>query len=287
MDTMTQILVGGVSIGVVYALIASGFNLIFGVFRVLNAAHGDFFLLGGYVAYLLWAATDVHPLVLVPVAALAVCILGVAVQAGLVEHIHSRGIVVSLMLLFGVGSILRNVALILFGVDPRSIRHYVGAFDVFGFVQVSRARVVVMVVGITLMLAVHLFLKHAKMGVAIRATAENSQVAEACAINVRRVRLITMGLSSALAGAAGALVVMMLSIEPIVGLEYLVTALVVAVVGGLGSFHGSIYAGIALGLATAGFSWVFGSHIAVMGAYGIMLLVLLLRPQGIVRGSTV
>lgn len=280
-EQLLQVVVAGLIVGVIYALLASGLNLIFGVFDVLNIAHGEFLFVGAYVSFYLWSGLGLHPLLTIPLSAAVTFAAGLLLQYALVERVLHHSIIVSLILLFGVSIATQGLGLYVFGVNDKSIFYYQGSVDVLGLFLLSKARGIVVLIAAPILVAMHLYLSRTKLGIATKATAQNAQIAEACGINVRRVRMLTMGLAAALAGVAGSLLVLVFPVNPQSGLHFAVIAFVVAVVGGLGSFYGSIAAGLFLGAAEAIMSFYTDAQISVGFAFLFLVVILVVRPSGL------
>jgi len=267
-------------IGMIYALMASGLNLIFGVLHVLNIAHGEFMFGGAFVSWFMWNELGFHPLLTVPFAAVAMFLVGVVLQVGLIERVMKENIVVSLILLFGVSLAVQGIGIRLFSVNPRVISHYEGSFDIGG-VLLAKSRLTVALAAIPVLVLVHLYLKYSKYGIATKATAQNAEIAEACGINVQRVRYVTMGLAGAMAGVAGSLTIIILPFTPQSGFSYGVIAFVVAVVGGLGSFYGSIVAAVLLGVGQNVLAWKTDQLLSDALIYLFLVAALVIRPSGL------
>lgn len=280
MTQFLQVLLAGLLLGLVYALVAGGLNLIFGVFQVLNLAHGEFLVIGAFLSWFLWDGLGLHPLLTVPVAAVVLFVVGVATQRLLVERVLKYSIIVSLILLFGLSILLQGLGLQFFGVNDRTIRYFDGSFEIFG-VLISEARVVAGLVAIPVLLLMHLHLKYTRMGVATKATAQNAQIAQACGIDVRRVRVMTMGVSAALAGVAGSLLINLYPLNPQAGFRFAIVAFVVAVVGGLGSFYGSILAGLVVGAAEGLVGLYWDPQISIAAVFLVLVAMLAVRPTGL------
>lgn len=279
MTQFLQIVLAGLTIGCIYALATAGLNLVFGVFDVLNAAHGEFLMLGGFLSFYLWG-WGVQPLLTIPLTAAAMFAFGALTQVALVEWLVKTSTVISLILLFGLGAVIRSIALSAFGPNEKTIRYYEGSFDISG-IFLSKARVVVMLVALPMLVLAHLYLRYTRLGVATRATAESADVAEACGINVRLVRVMTMGLSAAMAGIAGSLLILLFGMNPQSGFTFVIVAFACAVLGGLGSFYGSIVAGLILGVVEGLVSLYINPELAAGTAFFVMVIVLLARPTGL------
>lgn len=281
MRAFLQVLVAGLLLGLIYALLAGGLNLIFGVFGVLNVAHGEFLFAGAFLSWFLWSDLGFHPLLTVPLAALFLFVIGITLQLLLVERVLRYTIVVSLILLFGISILVQGVSLELFGVNDRIVRHFAGSFDVFGLFSVSKARVTIGLIAIPVLLAMHLYLRYTRMGVATKATAQNAEIAQSCGIDIRRVRVLTMGLSAAMAGIAGSLLINIFALNPQSGFRFAIIAFVVSVVGGLGSFYGSIAAGLLIGGAEGLVTLYWDAQISVAAVFMFLVVVLAVKPSGL------
>jgi branched-chain amino acid transport system permease protein len=281
MSAVAQVLVSGVILGCIYALIAGGLNLIFGVFGVLNLAHGEFVLGGAFTAWFAHDRLDWHPLLGIVAAAAAMFVMGVILQATLIERVLNQSMVMSLIMLFGVSLAVQGLGVRAFGVTDRTLDYFGGSFDVFGWFTISKARLVAVAVALPVLAAVHAYLRYTKFGIATKATAQNAQIAEACGINVRVVRHLTMGVATAMAGIAGGLVIMIFPFNPQSGFQYAIIAFVIAVVGGLGSFYGSVLAGLVLGAGQGLVGYYTTSELSVAIMYLFLIAVLIFRPSGL------
>jgi branched-chain amino acid transport system permease protein len=280
MSEVVQVLVSGLIVGVLYALIAGGLNLIFGVFGVLNLAHGEFVLGGAFTAWYLHDGLGWHPLLCLVASAVVTFVLGVGLQALLIERVLDQSVVMSLILLFGVSLSVQGLGVRYFGVTDRTLAYFSGSFDIFGWFLISKTRLVAVAVAAVVLVAVHLYLRYTKMGIATKATAQNAQIAEACGINVKAVRHLTMGMATGMAGIAGGLVIMIFPFNPQSGFQYAIIAFVIAVVGGLGSFYGSVLAGVVLGAGQGLVGYYTTSQLSVAIMYLFLILVLVIRPSG-------
>jgi branched-chain amino acid transport system permease protein len=281
MNAVAQVLVSGLILGCIYALIAGGLNLIFGVFGVLNLAHGEFVLGGAFTAWFAHDRLHWHPLLCIVVAAAAMFVMGVILQATLIERVLNQSMVMSLIMLFGVSLSVQGLGVRAFGVTDRTLDYFGGSFDVFGWFTISKARFVAVAVALPVLAAVHAYLRYTKIGIATKATAQNAQIAEACGINVRVVRHLTMGVATAMAGIAGGLVIMIFPFNPQSGFQYAIIAFVIAVVGGLGSFYGSVLAGLVLGAGQGLVGYYTTSELSVAIMYLFLIAVLIFRPSGL------
>lgn len=278
MDVL-QVVVSGLLLGGVYALFAAGLNTIFGVMRVINLGHGELMMLGAYTTYYLYAEGGVNPLLTIPVAAVVMFGAGLAMQRFLVERVIGQPLLSSLLLTFGLSTLLQGLALNRFTADFRSVPYLTGSVDVFGL-ALSRSRLVAFGIALAVTGATYYFLRSSRFGKAIRATSQQADVAQVCGIDVRRVRLATFALGAGLAAIAGSLVAMIFSISPEMGRMFLGKAFAIIVLGGLGSFVGAFLGALTLGVAETLAAYFTDTQLAEGVPYAVLVLVLTLRPSG-------
>jgi branched-chain amino acid transport system permease protein len=284
--TVAQKLVFGLFVGSNYGVVAVGLTIIFGVMRVLNVAHGELLMLGGYVTYAAVTGLGVDPYVSVAISAVSLLVLGLLLNLGLFQFVErmeeEQRIKNSLLISFGLALVLQNLALLGFSADDRSVRavYAGGAFTLVGVVF-PYTRLLTFVVGTAVVAGLYLLLQRTYFGMAIRATAQDWQAAALAGIDVRRTYLLTFGVGSALAGIAGALVLVTFSISPTIGLAWTLKALVVVVLAGMGSIYGAFVAGLLLGVVeNLSTIWIGAEYQQVVGLV-LFLAVLLLRPRGL------
>jgi branched-chain amino acid transport system permease protein len=286
MTSFLQQLVLGLLIGGLYGLAAAGLSLVFGVLKVLNVAHGQLIMLGGYGAFWLFALWGFDPfasLALVIPAALVFGVILYGVLFGWVVRAHEETRVKnSLLIGFGLAQVLDAAAVRLWTADERSITAgYAGAVVTLGGLAVPLVRLASLALAFVLIGVLHLLLARWRWGRAIRATAEDWEAAQMTGIDVRRAYLLTFAIGTALAGAAGTLVSIGYSISPSIGLEWTLKALVVVVLAGLGSMLGTFVGGLVLGLAEAVSATVFGGPYREVVGLVVFLVVLVARPRGL------
>ncbi|HEX7126547.1 MAG TPA: branched-chain amino acid ABC transporter permease [Thermodesulfobacteriota bacterium] len=277
---LAQGLVTGVLLGGVYALVALGLTLIFGVMRVINVAHGTLLMVGAYVTFTAANGLGMNPLASLLVSAPLLFLLGVLVQRFVVERVVGAPELQGLLVTFGVSIILINLALRVFKPDIRAVTYLSGSLTLGG-VAFSVPRLIAFAVAVAATAAAMLFLKRSRLGKAIRATAQNQTVAVVCGVDVKRIRLVAFGLGAALAGVGGSLISIMYAIYPEMGSLYTLKAFCVVVLGGLGSYLGALLGGVILGLAESFTGLYVGTQAAEAVAYLLLVAVLLVRPQGL------
>lgn len=292
-DLFVLTLLNGILLGGIYAVAALGLSLVFGIMDVVNLAHGHFLMIGGYVAVLLFSATGVTPLIGMFAAIVVLFVLGMAVQRVLLERIVDAGIEQPILVLFGVALVLQNLGRHILGANARTTDLGLGldAFSLdmgvvgLGVINLSSSRSITFVVAVLLVGLTWLLLHRTETGRAIRATAQNQTAAQYVGIDTDRIYIITLGIGSALAGAAGALLSMLFPIDPFVGWSYLLKAFAVVVLGGVGSIGGTLIGGIVLGVSeNVGSLYIGGSYRDII-SFAIFLGVLIVRPEGLFGGS--
>lgn len=283
-----QIIAYGIMVGVFYGLVAVGLALLFGVMRYMNIAHGSFMMIGGYISFFLFTLWRVDPFVSIPIVMLAMFLLGIIVYRVLFSPLgkfpEGLRLGTSMLITFGLILVLDNTCILLWTSDPKTIATpYSGTIlEVLG-VRLPLIRLAVLGVTFIVIIALHLFLNKTYFGKSLRATAEDWEAAALLGINIDRTYLVACGVSTALAGAAGTAVVLMYSITPYSGLEWLLTAFVVLVFAGLGNIKEVFIAGLLLGvLEQMSVFFIGGQFRAVVGLV-IFVLILVLRPQGLFR----
>jgi branched-chain amino acid transport system permease protein len=303
-DKLVQLLVNGVTLGSVYALIALGFSMVYGILKLLNLAHGDVLMVGAFIGWgiLGWLGGAQDPsvavwilIVLMVLAAMAGCgVLGVAIERFAYRPLRRAPRIAPLISALGVSFFIQNSVLLLFGADFRSYDSF-DLIDVdvgieFGPLRVWVVRLIVIGAAVAMMIALWLVVTRTKLGKAMRATAVDREAAAMMGIDVDSVIVKTFFIGSALAGAAGVLVGLVFGqINHFMGFGYGLKGFTAAVVGGIGSIPGAMFGGLFIGLAEAlsvGYIEDFtrgrlGSAFSDLVVFLILVLFMLLRPQGI------
>lgn len=283
---VAQNLIFGLLTGALYGLAAAGLSLVFGVLRVLNVAHGELVMLGGYASFWLFALIGLDPFLSLIVTVPLMFAVGLGLHQGLFSRVQrleeEPRIKNSLLIGFGLALAFHNLAIRLWTADDRAINTaYSGTVVTLGGLLFPLVRLAGLAIAFGAIFALHLFLQRTAAGQAIRATAEDWEAALLMGIDIRRTYLLAFALSSALAGTAGTLVAVGYSINPAIGLEWTLKALIVVVLAGLGSMPGTFFGGIFLGLAESTSALLIGSAYREVVALVIFLLVLMIRPQGL------
>jgi branched-chain amino acid transport system permease protein len=276
------VVIAGVLTGLVYGLMALGLSVIFGVVRVVNFAHGEMMTVAMYAATALFAAFRLDPfLAVLPVAAVFF-LLGYALQAGVINPFITRPEHSQFMLLVAVAIILVNALLIVFGPDARNVQvdYQLESYEL-GKLLVDKARVFAAGLAVVAALLLFSFFRFTLMGKAIRACADNYLGARVVGLNVKHLYALTFGLGSACVAVAGCALVLLVDVTPGLGPYYTLLAFVIVIVGGLGSMGGALLGGVLIGVSEAVAGLLIAPSAKSMFSFGLLILVLLLRPQGL------
>lgn len=276
-----QILVNGLVLTVIYALLALGLNIVFGVLRILNFAHGAFLTLGAYcLYYLVTAALQVHFIPAFIIAFVLIGLFGLIIERGLLRPVIKNLLVVMIITL-ALSNLIEGSANIIFGVAPKSPPTFLSGVIQFGAASISLERVAVVITGACLLLLALAIINRTKIGEAMRAVAQDDTAAALQGINVGRIYSFGMFLSSGLAGMAGALLASLIPITPTMGSGPLLTCFVIIILGGLGSIPGAIIGAAILGFTESVVTTYFGGIVASIVGFSLMAIILLVKPRGL------
>src|SRR5687768_5028901 len=266
---------------------ALGLSVIFGVVRVVNFAHGEMMTIAMYGATVLFAALGLDPfLAMLPVAA-AFFGFGYALQAGLINPFITRPEHSQFMLLVAVAIIMVNALLMIFGPDARNVQvdYQLESFEI-GKILVDKARLYAGGAAVFTALGLFLFFKRTKTGKAIRACADNHLGALVVGLNVKRLYALTFGLGAVCVAVAGCAMVLLVDVTPPLGPYYTLLAFVIVIVGGLGSMPGALLGGVLIGVSEALAGLLIAPSAKSMFSFGLLILILLFRPQGLLGKRT-
>ena len=280
--SLAQAITKGLLTGMVYGLMALGLSVIFGVMRVVNFAHGEMMVVGMYLAWMGFEYLQVSPMLSLPVIAVIFFGAGYALQRGVISPFIGRPEHQQFLLLLAIAILLVNVSLVIAGPDARGVQmdsqfdsYELGPF-VFDAVRVHAALTAVVIAGL-----LWLFFTRTRTGKSIRAAADNNLGALVVGLDVKRLYAFTFGVGAACVGAAGALMITIIPVTPFLAAEYTLLAFVIVIVGGLGSMTGALLGGLLIGVSEAVAGLLLQPSLKSMVSFGILILVLLLRPQGL------
>ncbi len=284
MAAFAQLVIIGLLAGGIYAAVGVGFGLVWGVLNIVNLAHGALVIIGAYLTWQMFAAWGVDPFLTLPIDALALFVLGYAVQRGVINRIIRAPLLFTFLLTFGLNLIAVNVLLLIFKSDFRSVTTaYSGAGLELGGLVIPYIRLAALGIALVMAVLLAILLSRTRVGLAIQAVGSDRDAAQLVGIDLRHAYALTFGLGAAVAGVAGGMIAMIQAITPTAGEPYTLQAFVVVILGGLGRVSATVVGGLVFGLVEA-----FGQSIPGSGsvfanaiAFGVMVLILVTRPQGL------
>jgi len=283
--TNLDVVIAGLLMGGIYALVAMGLSLQYGVARVLNIAHGEFLMLGAFITWSLYTMFGINPLVSLAMVGPIMFIIGFILQRTLFTRLRISSPSPaafegsSMLAAFGLLFIIQNVAILIWGADIKGYSYL--SFPVnFGGAIFAANRLVTLGLAIVIGLVFYLFLVRTRMGKAIRAAAQDPATAGLMGVNINQMLALCFGLGALMAGLAGSLLSVMFTIQPMMGLEYLIIALIVIVLGGMGSIPGSFIGGFILGIIGSIAAYI-DPALSLVAYYIVFILLLIVRPKGI------
>ncbi len=282
MDLLAQILVNGVLLGGLYAVMALGLALVWGVLNIVNLAHGAFIMVGAYVSWHLYTYLHIDPFLGLPITAVVMFALGYVLQRGLLNLIVRAPMFNTLLITFGLEVVLTYLAQLAFSADFRTINPpYAGNNLQWGPVVLPLARLGAFCMALVLTVGMWLFLLHTRLGRAIRATAQNLVAARLYGVEPRHLYAVTFAIGIALAGAAGGLYGTVSQINPYIGATLTAKSFAIAIIGGLDNPLGVLVGGLFLGIVESLTTLYIGPTFADVASFGILVLVLVVRPTGL------
>lgn len=272
-----DVVLNGLLVGAIFALAAYGMSLVWGVLNIVNIVQGELVMLGGFIAYAL-ASHGVPPLAALPLASAAMFCVGWLLYRLVIFRVVDKDLFISILATFGLSILIQQLTNTAFGSDVRSIDTGLGSFYMLdGAVTLAWIKLAAFALALVAGAALWLFLRHARLGQAIRATAQNARAAHILGIDTDRVYVVTYGINAALCGAAGSLAVMAWTIHPYIGLPYTVRSFMIVVVAGLGNVGGVVAAGLGLGAVENVAGFVLGAEYQIAFVFALMVLILVWR----------
>ncbi len=282
-----QSLINGVLIGGVYSLVAIGLNLIFGVMKIINFAHGSLMMIGMYTCYWAVRLAGINPYLAILLVIPFLFVLGSFLQRFFINPIIQAPEHNQLLLTLGLSLFLENLALFLWSPDYRVLQTgYSNIHFYFGEISLSFVRIMAFTISIIGTIALYLLLTKSDLGKAIRAASQQPMGAMIVGINVRRIYVVSFGIGAACAGVAGAVVAPFFPVYPTVGGLFVITAFVVVVLGGMGSFIGAFFGGLIIGIAESIGAIFLPASMKSLISFIIFAMILLLKPSGLFGGKS-
>ncbi|HEY5128387.1 MAG TPA: branched-chain amino acid ABC transporter permease [Bradyrhizobium sp.] len=278
---IAELVIGGILLGGVYALMACGLNLIFGVMRVINFAHGDILAIAALSTVSIVVGLKLPFWVAVVLVPLASAAFGVLIHVLILRRIEGAPLIMSLLATYALSTILVNAAILIWGGGYSGLPGVLGGAVRFFGINVSISRLVSFGCALCVSLGVWWMLEYTRFGRAVRSVSQAPELAVISGISIERVRIATFALGTAMAGLAGVLVAPAFAVDPQLGSRFIIKAFAVIIVGGMGSYPGAILAALLLGVVEVVASYLSGAVLGSAFLYLLMLAVLLIRPRGL------
>ncbi len=281
-EILIQAIISGLLMGFVYALIAAGLSLIFGLMEIVNFSHGEFMMLSMYSAFWFWALFGLDPLAVLPICAVLLALVGLATHYGIIRHILNAPMLAQICATFGLAVFLRALAQFLWTPDFRTIREPLveGRVEIAG-IFLGLPQIVASLGCLLAFAALYLFITRTETGLALQATAQDRQAASLMGIPTDRMYALGWAIGSACVGVAGALLTTFYYVFPDVGLQFALIAYVAVALGGFGSILGALAAGLLIGLLESLGGLLIDPSFKLLFIFGLYLAVVVLRPQGL------
>jgi branched-chain amino acid transport system permease protein len=277
---VVQVLLNGLSLSAIYVFVALGFTLLFGIMKVVNFAHGAFVVLGGYALYHLMADANLNYFVALPAAALVVTAGAMVLEWLVYRHFYQR-MFQSMIGLLGLNMVMVQVSILVWTPNERSIPLALDGIVRFGGVVMAEDRLFIMGLAVLVLGAFWYFIRFTRNGLAMRAAAADLEIAQAQGIPTRRIYMIAFAVAIALTSLGGALYSQIYSLSPFMGDRALTMAFITVILGGMGSIAGAALGSLILGVSDSVLSTFFGADTANFSTFGLVLLLLLFRPWGL------
>ncbi len=285
MELYVQAFINGILTGGVYSLMAVGLSLIFGVMRVINFAHGDMMVWGMYLSLWLFTTLGLDPYLSIPLTGAVVFLLGAAIQRGLVNRILAAPHEMQILLMMGVALVLENLALMVWGPDPRRVNVSYGLSTFWmGPIVVDLPRLVTFALALALALCLYLFLRRTDLGRMIRAASDNQTGALLVGTDITKVFTLAFGVGAACVGAAGSLMTPLLPFTPSSGLLFTMTSFNIVIIGGMGNLLGAFVGGLLVGVSESLGAVLLVPSLKEIVGFVLLVVILLFRPQGLLGG---
>jgi len=282
-ESEIQILIGGLLLGGIYAIVAFGLSVIYGVSRVLNLAHGDLLMLGAFITFFIFSHFEINPFLILVILIPLFFVIGSVFEKSLIRPLMKRplhtAMVGTVLVTLGVALALEDVTFYFTKTDV-GVSYYLPSVNIAN-ITISSVRLAALILVMLLAVSLHILLKKTLMGKAIRAVTEDKESSIMVGINISRVSMVTFGIGTALAATGGLFFIMISTASSFIGLPWTVKALMIIILGGLGSLLGSLAGGLILGLAENFTAYYIGIHWSPQVALIMLLVILVIRPRGL------
>jgi branched-chain amino acid transport system permease protein len=283
MTTFLQVLTNGLMLGGLFAIVAIGLTMIFGIVKVVNFAHGEFLMVGMFVTWLVTTRMGLHPYAVVILVVPMMFILGALTQRLLIQPLlNAEDDHVQIFATVGLSTAMMNLALLIYGADIANTPNFGLRTPVdIGPVRVLIGQVYIFIAAVALVIGLQLFLKNSQTGRAIRSVAQHRLAAELMGVNVRRIYILSFGIGAACVGLAAVMIAPLYPTSSNTGTYFVLTAFVVVVLGGLGSIPGAFFGAMIIGVVDAMAGFYIGSGLREAVVFGLFLVILILKPSGL------
>ncbi|MBT4939539.1 MAG: branched-chain amino acid ABC transporter permease [Rhodospirillaceae bacterium] len=285
--TLANALATGLLTGLVYGLSALGLSVIFGVIRIVNFAHGEIMVMGMFFALIMFRWLGLDPLLSIPLAAAILFVFGYFLQSTVISRVAHLPDHMQFLLLAALAVMIVNACLLIFGPDPQAINisYSFDSFDIGESLIIDKSRAYAAIAAVAISGLLLGFFKYSRTGKAIRACADNYLGAQVVGLKVSHLYALTFGIGAAVLGAAGCVLLLLIEVHPYLAPGYTLLAFVIVIIGGLGSMTGALVGGILIGMSEALAAIIFQPSMKSAFSFGLLILVLLLRPQGLMGKS--
>ena len=281
-EIFSQTIVNGLFTGAIYAMVAIGLTLIYGVMIIMNFAHGEFLMLGMYVAYWGFVLFGLDPYISIPITALLVFILGAIIQRGFIQRVLNAHPLNQIILLLGISTLITGLVQFFFTAEPLVIRvPYETEVWKFLGLRFNIPRTIAFLSSMVIAILLYLFLQFSKTGKAIRAVSQNRDASSLMGINVKWIYMLTFGIGAAVTAIGGVLLTPNYKLIPTIGQSYSVIAFVIVVLGTMGNFLGALLGGLIIGLVEAFAGYFIGGDLKIVASMLVFILILLFKPSGL------
>jgi branched-chain amino acid transport system permease protein len=283
LDTIIQAIIQGLLLGGLYAAIGLGMSMIFGIVKITNLAHGDFLVLACYLSLLFMGILKTNPFVTLIIVIPLMFLIGMGTQRSMLNKVIGRGDEPPLLLTFGLSIIIQNLLLYFFTANAQKLQTPLAlkSIHITANINISVMYLLACLTGVVVIVALGLYMRGTYLGRAIRATSDDVEAATLMGVNIKMAFGVAMGISMITAAIAGVFIGMMFNFYPASGSSYLIIAFAVVVIGGIGNIYGTLAAGLIFGLAQVLGGYFFGSSFQSLVGYVVLLIMLLVRPQGL------
>jgi branched-chain amino acid transport system permease protein len=274
-----QSVMNGLTMGMIYVLIALGLTLLYSIMHIVNFAHGEIYMLGGFVSYYLVTQFGFNYFVSLPITMGILFVVGIVLERLLFSRVRGN-FMLCLLVTLGLSLIFQSLGWTFFGTEDVSIPSPISGVFKFGGMFIPKQRLLSAVIGLFLVVLLYLLIYRTKIGRHMQAIEQDSEAAELFGVNVNLVNMVALGIGFALAAVGGALIGAIFVLNPSVGLAPMLKAFVIIILGGLGSIGGCIAAGLLLGLIDSVVATMLGANLAYAIVFAILILIIIIRPRG-------